>query len=156
MSSTGATATGPRRGDVTRNDAGRAPALLFCRIVGPTLLLVGLIGFIVDSTFDTPPDNIGGSQLLGLFEVNGWHNIVHILSGLLLLAFAKNWRTARTGALIFGLTYGLVTVWGLVDGDDVFGIIPVNGEDNVLHVVLSVAALGAALATRPREDRTRV
>jgi hypothetical protein len=33
------------------------------------------------------------------------------------------------------------------DGDEIFNLIPVNTEDNVLHLLLGVGGVGAALAT---------
>ena len=43
---------------------------------------------------------------------------------------------------------------GALDGKDVLGLFPVNPADNILHIVLTVAALAAGLA--PLRDRTRV
>jgi hypothetical protein len=59
------------------------------------VLVVGIVGFIADSSFGTGSD-VDGSDLI-VFEVHGWHNIVHILSGLLGLAlwWRREWR-ART------------------------------------------------------------
>jgi hypothetical protein len=48
-------------------------------------------------------------------------------------------------ALSFGVIYGFVTVIGLIDGEDVLGLFPVNPADNVLHIVLTVAAFAAWL-----------
>jgi hypothetical protein len=33
------------------------------------------------------------------------------------------------------------------DGDEIFNLIPVNTEDNVLHLLLGIAGLGAGAAT---------
>jgi Domain of unknown function (DUF4383) len=81
-----------------------------------------------------------------IFEVNGWHNVVHVLSGLFLLALMRRHATARIAALSFGAIYGVVTVIGLIDGHDVLGLFPVNPADNVLHILLTVAAFAAGLA----------
>jgi hypothetical protein len=126
----------------------RAPAQLFALVGGATLVLVGLVGFIADASFDTGSQVDGGSLLV--FEVNGIHNLVHVASGLLLLAGARRPDSARTVCLIFGLTYGAVTLIGLVDGDTVLGLIPVNPADNVLHIGLTVLALAFALMHRDR------
>jgi hypothetical protein len=133
---------------------GRSAAQWFCLIVGATLVVVGLLGFLAEAKFDTSaggdPGALDGENFL-LFEVNGWHNIVHIASGLFLLALAGMHRTARTAALAFGAIYAVVTVIGLIDGHDVLGLIPVNPADNVLHILLTVAALAAGLVS----DRDR-
>ena len=81
-----------------------------------------------------------GDGFLG-FEVNGWHNVVHLLSGIVLLAAMRRRKTAKTVAIAFGLVYGLVALIGLIDGNDVLGFIPVNPADNVLHIVLSAVGV---------------
>jgi hypothetical protein len=129
--------------------ADRTPAQLYAFALGATLLLVGIVGFIADSPFDTGA-NVQGSDLI-IFEVNGWHNIVHILSGLVGLALWRNARTARMYALGFGVVYLLVTIWGFVDGNSVLALIPVDTADNLLH--LAIAALGIAAGLASRDDR---
>ena len=140
---------------------GLTPAQIYCLAIGATLLLVGLLGFIADGTFDTGAGgrdddggNVGGAlqgdSFLG-FEVNGWHNVVHILSGVFLLASFRRRGPAKTAALAFGVVYGIVTITGLIDGNDVLGLIPVNAADNVLHLVLSVLGIAGALVSPTTE-----
>lgn len=126
------------------------PAQLFAYLAGAVLTLVGLLGFIADSTFDTG-GSVQGRSLLG-FGVNGWHNVIHLLSGLVLLAAARKRRSAKTVVLAFGVVYALVTLIGLIDGNDIFGLLPVNPADNILHALLTLAAIGAALASRADDD----
>ena len=155
--------SGDNRGVSTkRNRSGLTPAQLYCLLAGAALLLAGIFGFIADATFDTgstnDPEggNVGGAlqgdSFLG-FEVNGWHNIVHLVSGLVLLASFKRRDTAKTVALAFGVVYGIVTIIGLIDGNDVLGIIPVNAADNVLHIALSLVGILAALASPKDQHR---
>ena len=139
--------------DRDRND-GRTPAQWFSYIFGAVLVLVGLLGFLVDSTFDTGQP-LDGDDLFGLFEINGIHNVVHILSGLFLLALAGKRKTAKTGALAFGVIYGIVTLIGLIDGKDVLSLFPVNPYDNVLHIALTVAAIGSALVSKANDEDGR-
>jgi hypothetical protein len=127
-----------------RDELSRSPARLFCLVVGATLVLVGVLGFIAESAFDTG-SGVQGEDFIVL-EVNGWHNVVHLLSGLFLLAFMGRHDTARIAALSFGAIYAVVTVIGLIDGEDVIGLFPVNAADNVLHIVLTLAAFAAGLA----------
>jgi hypothetical protein len=132
---------------------GRTPAQWYCLLAGAALLLAGIFGFIADATFDAG-NNLDGDSFLG-FEVNGWHNVVHVLSGIVLLAAFSKRKPAKTVALAFGVVYGLVALIGLIDGSDVLGIIPVNGADNVLHLALSAAGILAALASPTDERRGR-
>ena len=137
----------PHSIDSATERAGRTPAQIFCLVFGITLVAVGILGFIIGATsFDTGAA-VQGEDLV-IFEVNGWHNLVHIASGLLLLAASPNGPLAAGTAIVFGLVYALVTVWGFVDGNDVFRLIPVNTADNFLHLVLTVAALLAGFASR--------
>jgi hypothetical protein len=131
-------------------DRARSPAQIFCLVIGATLVLVGLLGFIAESAFDTGTAGLDGEKLI-LFEVNGWHNVVHLASGLFLLALMGRHDTARLAALSFGAIYGVVTVIGLVDGRDVLGLFPVNPADNVLHILLTAAAFAAGLAPQLKE-----
>jgi hypothetical protein len=123
-------------------------------------VLVGLLGFLAESKFDTSsggdPGALDGEKFI-FFEVNGWHNVVHIASGVFLLALMRRHDTARLAALSFGVIYGIVTIIGLIDGKDVLGLFPVNPADNILHIVLTLAAFAAGLAplrARARAPRT--
>lgn len=126
----------------------RTPAQVYALVFGITLLVVGIVGFFADSSFDTG-SGVQGSDLI-IFEVNGWHNIVHILSGLLGLALMGTAAGARLYALGFGIVYLAVTIWGFIDGSDVLGLIPVNSADNWLHVAIAVTGILAGLASDPR------
>jgi hypothetical protein len=123
------------------------PAQIYSLVFGATLLLVGILGFVVDSSFDAG-SNVQGSNLIA-FEVNGWHNLVHIASGALGLLLASAYDGARRYALGFGATYLMIALLGFMagDGDELFNLIPVNSEDNVFHVLVGVAGLAAGLAT---------
>jgi hypothetical protein len=135
---------------------GRSTAQWYCLIAGATLLLVGILGFLVEAKFDTSsgsdPGSIDGENFI-IFEVNGFHNVVHLLSGAFLLFMSSSHARARTGALAFGAIYGLVALIGLIDGHDLFGIVPINPADNVLHIVLAGSGLAVGLlADRDRRD----
>jgi uncharacterized protein DUF4383 len=130
---------------VSRDDR-RTPAQWYCLLAGVSLLLAGAFGFLSDSSFDTG-DGIDGDRFLG-FEVNAIHNLVHLASGLLLLAASPKRASARAVALGFGLVYGLVAIIGLIDGQDVLGLIPVNSADNLLHIALAALAILTGLISR--------
>jgi hypothetical protein len=132
---------------VARDDQ-RTPAQWYCLLAGVALLLAGIFGFISDSSFETG-DGIQGDRFLG-FEVNAIHNLIHLASGLVLLAASPRRASARAVALGFGLVYGLVAIIGLIDGEDVLGLIPINSADNLLHIAL--AALGVLTGLISRHD----
>jgi hypothetical protein len=131
------------------------PASLYAGAIGGVLLVAGVIGFFYSASFGSP-----GSvdAVLGILDVNAWHNIIHILSGVLgLLAFASGPRASRTYALAFGIIYIIVAIWGLIIGnhESILGFIPVNTEDNILHVILGVLGLGAYFASTPEREAPR-
>jgi hypothetical protein len=133
------------------NTETRTPAQVYSLVFGATLLLVGIIGFFVNSSFDTG-SNLNGDDLI-VFEVNGWHNVVHILSGVVGLALWRRRDTAYSFALGFGIVYFAVFVWGLIQ-DPILNLIPVNGADHVLHALIALAGIAAAMASKElRDDR---
>lgn len=133
-----------------KND--HTPAQIYSLTFGATLLLVGILGFFVEASFDTGTA-IQGDDLI-IFEVNGWHNVVHVLSGLLGLALWRGRASARAFALGFGAVYAVVTLWGFVDGNDVLSLIPVNDADNFLHLAIAALGIIAGLAS-PSDERAR-
>ncbi len=131
-------------------DTDRTPAQLYALTFGAVLLLAGILGFVADSSFNTG-DGVRGDELV-VFEVNGWHNLVHIASGLLGLALWRRRDTARAYALGFGAVYLIVTIYGFVDGNDVLTLLPINTADNFLHLAIAALGIAAGLAS-PADNR---
>ena len=126
----------------------RSPAQLYALIFGLVLVAAGILGFFYEASFSSG-DDAERDAVLGILDVNGWHNLVHIASGVVGLAVAGSYANARTYALGFGAVYIVVAILGFIygNGDEIFDIIPVNTEDNVLHALIGVAGLGAGMAT---------
>jgi len=137
-----------------KEGAARSLAQLACLVIGGALIGAGVLGFFFGGAGFTTGDSIQGEQFLG-FEVNGWHNVVHIATGALLLLAAPKAKLAGTMLLVFAAAYAVVTIWGFVDGNTVVNLIPVNLPDNILHAVLTGAALLAALAAGGLGARAR-
>jgi uncharacterized protein DUF4383 len=124
-----------------------SPASLYAGVVGAALVVAGIVGFFYTADFGSPGDV---EAAFGILDVNGWHNVVHILTGALgLLAFSAGAYAARQYALALGAVYIVVAVWGFVigSGDSILSIIPVNTEDNILHLLIGIAGLGAGFAS---------
>jgi hypothetical protein len=128
--------------------AERSPAQLYALIFGVVLIAAGIMGFFYEASFSTG-DDAPRDAVLGLLDVNGWHNLVHILSGVVGLACVGSYANARLYALGFGAIYIVVAILGFIygDGDSIFGLVPVNTEDNVLHALIGIAGIGAGMAT---------
>jgi hypothetical protein len=130
-----------------------SPSMLYAGVAGATLALAGIVGFFYNASFTS--DESVRDAVFGIFDVNGWHNVLHILTGVLgLLAFSAGAHAARTYAMAVGIVYLAVAAAGFMvgSGDSILSIVPVNTEDNILHLLLGVAGVGAALAT-PVEAR---
>jgi hypothetical protein len=108
-------------------------------VLGSVLVLVGILGFVLP----TP--------LLGLFEVDMNHNIIHIASGALtLFAAMQGIGGMRLWGKIFGLVYLAVAILGFViPGGDIFGLIHVNMPDNLLHLALAAVFLYVGFLAPP-------
>lgn len=118
----------------------RKAALIF----GVVLTAVGLLGFVPGLT----PNN----HLLGIFEVDALHNLVHLASGLAGIgAYVAGGRASKLYFQVFGVVYALVTLLGFIQGDNVLGLLPVNVADNLLHLAITAAALYLGFAARDDE-----
>lgn len=109
---------------------------------GFVFLAVGVLGFI--------PNPIVGAD--ALFEANALHNIVHLLSGLLALgAGYTSEANSKIYNVGFGAVYALVTLLGFIGVGFVVDLLALNTADNVLHLLITVALLGAGLTLETGE-----
>jgi hypothetical protein len=93
---------------------------------GVVLTLIGVLGFVND-------------PVMGIFEVDSIHNIVHLASGILAIFLAmKGEDGAETFAKAFAVVYGLVTVLGFMMPEGrLLGLMEINMADNFLHLFLT-------------------
>src|SRR5438874_10277657 len=117
----------------------RTPAQLYALTSGAVLTVAGIIGFFYNSDFTS--DKSVHNDVFGILSVNGWHNVVHIATGVLGLAAASAYASARGYAVGLGIVYIAVAIWGFVigSGDSILSIIRVNTPDNVLHLLIGVS-----------------
>ena len=117
-------------------------ARLAAIVLGIVFVLIGLLGF-----FNNP--------VLGLFAVNPAHNVVHIVSGVVLLAGAYSSLGSSVALKIIGIVYVVIAILGffMVSADGMLlGFITMNEADKWLHVVLAVVILAAGFLL-PDDDR---
>lgn len=102
------------------------------KVFGWIFLVIGILGF-----FSNP---IVGSG--AWFHADFNHNLVHLLTGLIMLWVAyKAMDRARTTLKTFGWIYLIIAILGffLVSGTGtLLGLVEINGTDNWLHLVLAV------------------
>ena len=134
----------------------RSPAQIYALVFGAVLVVAGIVGFFYEPSFHAGSD-APRSAVFGILDVNGWHNVVHILTGVLGLAVAASYANSRLYAFGLGAVYILVAIVGFLygNGDEILGIIPVNTEDNVLHLLIGVVGLGAGAVTPTQPAPTR-
>lgn len=134
-----------------RSTTDRSLNKLLALVFGVVYTLVGLAGFLI--TGDVPFAGQEGEPLI-LFDVNGLHNIVHLVIGLALVAASRNLRTARGANLAIGVTYLVLGLLGPVINDTAVDVIGLNGWDHVLHLV-SGALLAAVALLADKRAHTR-
>jgi Domain of unknown function (DUF4383) len=125
--------------------AGRRINSLVAGAFGAVFVIVGLLGFSVSGGHSAAGHT--GGQLLGLFQVNVLHNLVHLAVGAVMIAAAiAGVRAAKLTNTLIGAVYLVLGLVGLViTGDNPLNIIALNGADNGLHLALGVALLAAGL-----------
>ena len=124
----------------------------FAQVFGVVYLLVGIAGFV-------PPfltGNVSGVSgpfaglLLGLFAVNWFHNLAHIAVGAVGLAVYRSHFASMSYALAIGTAYALLFLLGMLAQPvgALGGILPLNGWDDLLHILSAAVAFGAYFASR--------
>jgi hypothetical protein len=105
-------------------------------LFGIVFLAIGVLGFV--------PGITNNEMLLGIFMVNPFHSIVHIVSGaIFLFAPMSGPGAARLWFQIFGVIYAIVAILGFMTPNGLLlGLIANNPADTWLHVVLAVVMLG--------------
>ena len=121
------------------------------KIWGAIFLLVGILGFVPAAA----PDG----HLLGIFHVNGVHNLIHLATGAIALwvGFTSE-HASKLYFLTFGIVYGLVAVLGFIAGDrPLLGVVANNIADAWLHVGIAAASIAIGLmpeTARAHHDET--
>jgi len=126
----------------------RSPAQVYALVIGATLAVAGIVGFFYNASFGSG-NGTSRDAVLGILDVNGWHNVVHIASGAIGLLVARSYGGSRVYAIGLGAVYLVVALLGFIagDGDEIFNLIPVNTSDNFLHLLIGLAGIGGGLAT---------
>jgi hypothetical protein len=114
----------------------------FAKVLGIVLLVVGILGFI--------PAAAPNGMLFSLFMIGPMHNVIHIISGLILAAvgFSDNWDASRKTVLLFSAIYGIITLMGFLSPTHMVLGMHMNMADNVLHLAITVVSLVFGLPER--------
>jgi hypothetical protein len=123
---------------------GRTVPEILALAFGAIYLLVGIVGFFVtgfDKFF------VHTDKHLLVFEINGMHNVVHILIGVAGLVLARTLAGARTYGWLLAVGYGAAFLYGLFAVGEAWDFLSLNWADNVLH--LATALVGLVIALMP-------
>ena len=116
---------------------------------------MGIVGFFLTgfSGFAEP----SGEMLLGVFEINPLHNIVHLAIGAAGLALWSRLDRARLYGWLLAAGYGLTFLYGLfvAGSDEPANFLALNQGDNWLHLFSALAGLAIALWPARQTQRTR-
>lgn len=114
-------------------------------VFGAIYVVIGIVGFFLTG-FDDFIAHDTGETLLG-FEINGMHNVVHLVIGAAGLLLARTLAGARTYGWLLAIGYGAAFVYGLIAIGETWDFLSLNAADNVLHVL--TAAVGLVMALGP-------
>ncbi len=105
------------------------------KLTGTIFILIGILGFVPGITHE--------GLLVGIFAVDGVHNLIHLATGIIaLIMVRKDQKFTRYFFQIIGLVYLAVALLGFAHGDaPILGMIANNEADSWLHLVLSVVLL---------------
>lgn len=119
---------------------------LLAMVLGWVLLVVGVLGFVPGITTNAPGpfaghDTANPTKILGIFEVNALHSVVHAISGIFLLAgaYMAGGANARMFNIILGVVYLVVFLAGLIPA--VSDLVAINAMDDGLHLILGIVLL---------------
>jgi hypothetical protein len=120
----------------------RTPAEWYAILVGAFLAIRGASTLLAGPSFGHPGD--------------GWRAVYQLAVAAILLVSLRRRSSVATVVLGVGAFYALVTVLGLVNGNDILGLAPVDARDKIVHPLLALTGLligvreGAATGGRPR------
>ena len=141
----------------------QSPNRIVASLFGAVYLLVGLLGFfwVNGVPFAGPGD--GTNAILGIFEVNPLHNVVHLLIGAaLVIAGTGTAASAKAANSTVGALYLVLGIVGFFlvapdGGRSAINFLSLNTPDHFLHLVSALLLLATGLgadrgATRASEQ----
>jgi hypothetical protein len=130
-----------------------SPNRMLAVVAGSVYIVLGALGFVV--TGGVGFFSTHGGLLLGVFEVNDFHNIAHVVIGAaLVMAGLSSLVAARTVNRIVGTLYLLIGLSGLYVVGTPFNVLALNLQDHVLHFTTAILLLAASLGTeQPQRSR---
>ena len=109
----------------------------YAMVIGAVLVLLGLVGFVQ-------------APVLGIFGVNIWQNLLHLVGGALILWLAMKGSAKPTNMWtgIVALVVGILWFAEGLDGDLLNTIFGINAAISYLHIAVGVVSLGVTYGVK--------
>ncbi len=133
--------------------ANRAVGMTF----GTLYLVVGGLGFFFPGSGGFFSIHGQGGLVFGLFEVDPFHNVVHIMIGSALLIAAQSLvSAAKTVNKVTGVLLLVLGLAGFFLVDSPLNILALNQPDNLLHLVSGGVLLALSILTEKDARRAGI
>ena len=135
------------------------PAQAFAAASGTFLVALGVLVLVFSDVSFGTIDSLTGQPEFLIWTANGWTAVFWIAMGAFGLLSMVRLDAARTYALLAGVVFAAVAVWGFIDGSDVASVLVADTANNVTHAILAVIALVTGMpprkAQKPHEPAPR-
>ena len=123
-------------------------------LFGLGFVVAALVGFMIGG-MSMDAHMASSTKLAGLFPVNAAHNALHLMLGAWGLLAVRSPTSARRYCLLSGALYLVLAGVGFVV-PEVFGLMPIGGNDIALHAVFGMAltAIGALTGAEDESPAT--
>ena len=110
----------------------------YAMVIGAVLVLLGLLGFVMQPL------------ILGIFGVNIYQNILHLVGGALILWLAMKGSAKATNMWvgIIALVIGILWFAEGLDGSLLNLIFGINAAISYLHIAVGIVSLGVAYGVK--------
>lgn len=119
-------------------------------IFGIIFIAIGVLGFFA-SGMSMEANPMLAPHLFGLFPVNALHNVVHLIFGVWGVVASRHWDSAKTYCTVAGIIYLALTLLGFII-PSTFGLMPIGGNDILLHAFLGIVLTGVGVTAKPRME----
>lgn len=119
-------------------------------VFGLGFIAAALLGFIAGG-MSMDAHMASSTKLAGLFPVNAVHNALHLLLGAWGLLAVRSPVFARRYCLVSGALYLVLAGIGFVV-PEVFGLMPIGGNDIALHAVFGMALTAVGALTGAEDE----
>ncbi len=132
----------------------RTPAQMFAAVAGIFLVALGVLSLIfTDSAFSTVGGTTPGDFLI--WNTTGWTAVMWIALGTAGVLSIARVQAARAYALVAGVFFAAIAIWGFIDGKEVATLFVANPVNNITHAVIACLGLAVSLPSETMQRDAR-